>query len=163
MHFVEQKYTLIKTKRNRKWKIPHTVLERRTLCFSSYNNRNLKVKLWWVRARERKKRAFFAPFILSKGKFFKICFISLYSVLNTLSERTCFYLSKKHYFVHFCCLFWKSSKAFSVSLNRTSKLLNQPEIQQQHESWLKNCQYRQSRKCQDNCDPKIQHFTMTAF
>ena len=30
----------------RKWKIPHTVLEGLTLCFSSYKNRKLKVKLW---------------------------------------------------------------------------------------------------------------------
>ena len=37
--------TLIKTKRNRKWKIPHTLLERQTLGFSPYKNRELKVKL----------------------------------------------------------------------------------------------------------------------
>ena len=36
---------LIKTKRNQNWKIPHTVLETRTLCFSSYKNCKLKVKL----------------------------------------------------------------------------------------------------------------------
>ena len=63
----------IKTKRNRKTKIPQTVLKRRTLCFNSYKNRKLKVKLWWVGARERKKRAFFVPFILLEGNFFKIC------------------------------------------------------------------------------------------
>ena len=51
----------------------HTVLERRTLRFSSYKNRKLKVKLPWVRARERKNRAFFLPFTLSEGNFFKIC------------------------------------------------------------------------------------------
>ena len=34
----------VKTKRNRKWKISHTVLERRTLCLSSYSNRKFKVK-----------------------------------------------------------------------------------------------------------------------
>ena len=74
MHFVEQKYKLqIKTIRNRKWKTLHTVLERQTLCFSSYKNRNLKVKMWWVGARERKKRVFFVPFILSEGNFFKTC------------------------------------------------------------------------------------------
>ena len=61
---------------NWKWKIPHTVLERQTLCFSSYKNRKLKVKLWWVGARERKKRAFFVPFILSEGIFFNICVLS---------------------------------------------------------------------------------------
>ena len=61
---------------NWKWKIPHTVLERQTLCFSSYKNHKLKVKLWWVGARERKKRAFFVPFILSEGIFFNICVLS---------------------------------------------------------------------------------------
>ena len=30
-------------KRNRKWKIPHTLFERQTSCFSSYKNRELKV------------------------------------------------------------------------------------------------------------------------
>ena len=48
----------------------------RTLCFSSYKNRKLKVKLWWVRARERKKRAFFVPFILSKEIFCNIYVLS---------------------------------------------------------------------------------------
>ena len=45
MHFVEQIQTLIKTKQNRKWEIPNTVFERRTLCITSYKNRKLKVKL----------------------------------------------------------------------------------------------------------------------
>ena len=30
---------------DRKWKIPHPDLERQTLCFSSYKNHKLKVKL----------------------------------------------------------------------------------------------------------------------
>ena len=67
---------VIKTEQNQKWKIPHTVLERRTLCFSSCKNRKLKVRKWWVGARERKNRTFFVPFILSKGNFFKICVLS---------------------------------------------------------------------------------------
>ena len=46
-------------------------------------------------------------------------FISMYSVLNTLSEYTYFYISKKHYFIHFYCFFLKSLKAFSVSLSTT--------------------------------------------
>ena len=100
------KNTNFNTKRNRKWKIPHTILERRTLCFSSHKNRKLKVKLWWVRACERKKRAFFLPFILCDGNFFKIYVLSHYMVhWNTFRPHT------------FCCLFLKSSKAFSVSLN----------------------------------------------
>ena len=80
--------------RNQKWKIPRKVLERRTLCISSYKNRKLKVKLWWVGAGKRKKRASFVPLILST-----------------------FFTYKKHYFIHFCCLFLKSAKAVSVSLN----------------------------------------------
>ena len=49
---------------------------RGTLCFSSYKNRKLKVKLLRVGAREKKKRAFFVPFILSEGNFFNICVLS---------------------------------------------------------------------------------------
>ena len=48
----------------------HTVLKRRTLCFSSYKNRKS------VGTRERKKRAFFMPLILSEGNFFNICVLS---------------------------------------------------------------------------------------
>ena len=68
--------TLIITKQNRKWKTPHTVLESRTLCFSSYKNQKLKVKLWWVGARKRKKGTFFVPFILSEENVFNICLLS---------------------------------------------------------------------------------------
>ena len=42
---------------------------RRNFCFSLYKNNKLKVKLWWVGVRERKKRAFFAPFISSEKNF----------------------------------------------------------------------------------------------
>ena len=37
---------------------------------SSYKNRKLKVKLWWVGACKRRKRAFFVPFSFSKEMFF---------------------------------------------------------------------------------------------
>ena len=49
-----------------KLKILHTVLGRQTLCFSSYKNEKLKIKLI-IWACERKKWAFFVPFILSEG------------------------------------------------------------------------------------------------
>ena len=62
-----------------KMEIPRTVLERWTLCFSSYKNHKLKLKLWWVGARKRKKRAYFVPFILSEGSV-NICVLSLCSV-----------------------------------------------------------------------------------
>ena len=64
----------------KKWKIQHTVLERLTLCFSSYQNLKLNVKLWWAGARERKNRAFFVSFILSKRNFFKFCVLSQFIV-----------------------------------------------------------------------------------
>ena len=65
MHFVEQKQTLVKMKRNRKCKIPHTVLERRTLCLSSYKNLILTVKLWQVGAREKREGIFCTTFLCS--------------------------------------------------------------------------------------------------
>ena len=83
---------LIKIKRNEKWKLPHTPLERRSLCFGSYKIHELKVKLWWARAREREKDSFFCnvyfvTFILSFKTFFNyLCFSSMYSVLNKLLE-----------------------------------------------------------------------------
>ena len=52
---------------DRKWKIQHSVLERWTMCFRSYKNCKLKVKLRWVGARERKKSACFVRLILSEG------------------------------------------------------------------------------------------------
>ena len=58
---------------HRKWKIPNTVLQRWTMCFSSYKNCELKAKLWWVGARERRKSGFFVRLNLYKGHFFKIC------------------------------------------------------------------------------------------
>ena len=49
-----------------------------TLGFSSNGNRELKVKLWWAEARERKKGEFFVAFISSEGRFFTICVLSQY-------------------------------------------------------------------------------------
>ena len=104
----------MKTKRKRKWKIPHAVLERQTLCFSSYKNRKLKVKLWRAEARKRKKRAFFVLFILSEGNFFKICVLSQCVAYWIHFQNIQTFIYQKHYFI--CCLFLKSLKTFSVSL-----------------------------------------------
>ena len=44
---------------------------------------------------QKKKRGhFFVLFTLSEGNFCNICFISMYSVLNTLLENKYFYISK---------------------------------------------------------------------
>ena len=66
-----------KTKRNQKCKILHTVLERPTLC--SYKNRKLNVKLWWVGAYERKKRAFLNICVLSQCIVYRIYFQNIHS------------------------------------------------------------------------------------
>ena len=58
-------------KNETEWKV-----ERWTMCFSLYKNCQLKVKLWWVGACGKKKSAFFVPFILLEGNFFKICVLS---------------------------------------------------------------------------------------
>ena len=93
MHFVKQE--TLKAKLNPKWKIPHTVLERRTLCFSSYKNRKLKVKLWWAGARKRKKRAFSVLFFFSEWNFFNIYVLSQCIVhWRDFSEYTYFYITK---------------------------------------------------------------------
>ena len=45
-----------KKKRNWKWKIPHTIIERQTLCFRSEKNGESNIKLWWLGACQRTKR-----------------------------------------------------------------------------------------------------------
>ena len=69
-------WTLIKKKWNWKWKIPHTDLERWTLCFNSSKNHKLKVKLRWVWSSRKKKEGIFLPLTLSEGIFFNICVLS---------------------------------------------------------------------------------------
>ena len=103
---------MIKTKRNQKWKLPCTVLERRTLCSSSYKNRKLKVKLWWAGFLERKKRAFFVPFILSKENFFNICVLSQCLVCLIHFQNIPTFTYQKTLLHTLICLFLKSPKAF---------------------------------------------------
>ena len=101
---------------------PHKTSERRALSFSSNKNLKLKVKLWWIGARERKKRAFFVPFILSKRHFFNICILSQCSVLNTRSEYTCFYISKNITSYTFLLVF-KVSKSLQCILKQVGNLM----------------------------------------
>ena len=86
------------------------------LVVSSYKNRELKVKLWWVGAHERKKSAFFCNiYFVLRIFFLNLCFISMYWVLNNIQNIYTFTYQKT--LLHtFFCLFLKSSKAFSVSL-----------------------------------------------
>ena len=97
MLYVKQKINFNKTRWNRKWKISHILLKRRTLCISSCKNHILKAKLW-VGARKRKKSAF----ALSGGNFFNICFVLMYS--ETFRIFLLLHI-KKHYFIHFLLVF----------------------------------------------------------
>ena len=106
----------MKKKRNWKWKNPYIALERRTLCFSSYKNYKLKVKLWWVGASKRKKRVFFVWFILSEGIFFNICVLSQCIVYWIRFQNIHTFTYQKILLHTLFCLFLKSSKAFSLSL-----------------------------------------------
>ena len=109
---------------NQKWKILHTFLERQIWCFSLYKNHKLKVKLWLVGACERTKRTFFCTIYFVQKKFFQhLYFISMYNVLNKLSEYTDFSGSKSiTSYIFF--LFLKLPKAFSVFLSNTANTEN---------------------------------------
>ena len=87
---------------------------------SSYKNHKLKVKLWWVRARERKKRIF-CTVILSEGNIFKIYVLSQYIVHWIHFQNIYFFTYQKYYFIHFCSLFLKLAKAFNASLIKKSR------------------------------------------
>ena len=63
-----------KTKRKRKWKISHTVLERRTFCFSSYKNRKLIVKLWELALAKEKRGHFLYRLFCLKEIFLRFLF-----------------------------------------------------------------------------------------
>ena len=90
------------------------------LYFRSYNNRKLKVKLWWV-GWSSQKRAFFVPFIFSEGNFFNICVWSQCIVYWIQLQNIHTFTYQKTLLLTLFCLFLKSSKVFNVSL--ISKLM----------------------------------------
>ena len=92
------------------------------MWFSSYQNYELKIKLWGVGARERKKRTFFVTFIFPESKFFSICVLSqcIVYLINFQNAYT-FTYQKKLLHTLFCLLL-KSLKAFSVLLNIFQKV-----------------------------------------
>ena len=103
-------------KRNQKWKITHKLLGRQNLCFCLHKNRELKAKLWWAGARERKKSAFFLMFISSKERFFNI-FVLSWSIVYWINYQNIYnFVTKKRLLHTLSSFFLKSSKTFSVSL-----------------------------------------------
>ena len=112
--FCWTKINFHKNKTKSKIKNPHTISERRNLCFSSYKNCKLKIKLWWVGAREKKKRAFFVQFIFSEGNSFNIFVLSQY-ILYWIDFQDIHIFTYQRILLHILfCLFLKASKAFSV-------------------------------------------------
>ena len=65
---------------------------------------------------KEKRGHFFVQFILSKGNFFKICVLSQCIVYWIHFRNIHTFTHKKHYFIHFCCLFLKLPKTFRVCL-----------------------------------------------
>ena len=84
--------------------------------YSRQRMSTVKLKLWQIGVRERKKRAFFVPLILSKGNFLTFAFY-LKCVEYTFRKYILLHI-KKYYFIHFCRLFLKPWKTFSVSFSK---------------------------------------------
>ena len=100
--------------------LTQSFLERYTMWFSSYKNCELKLKLWWVGARERKKRAYFVTVVLSEGNFFNISVLSQFILYWINFQNIYNFTYQKTLFHTLLLLVFKMSKAFSVSLKLTS-------------------------------------------
>ena len=90
----------------------------------SFRETNLALQLIWDSrienkalmswsSRKKKEGIFCTAYFIQKKFFSHLCFTSVYSVLNKLSEYTYFYISKNIALCTFY-LFLKPSKAFSV-------------------------------------------------
>ena len=102
----------------------HTVLQRQSLCFSSYKHHKWKGKLWGVGVHQRKKTTLSVPFILSRKLFKHLCFILLYTGLNILPKYTHFYISKnaKNVFYTLLLLVFKTGESFQCILVITNNI-----------------------------------------
>ena len=104
----------MKTRQNRKWKIPHAVLERWTMCFSSYKNWKVKSNIVMNWSSRKKKECIFCNSYFVRRKF--NIWVSSQCIVYWINFRILSPI-KKHYLIHFCCLFLKLSQAFSCTLN----------------------------------------------
>ena len=92
MPFVEQKYKLYQKQNGIKNEKSHTETN---LVPQTMEESKVKSKTAMIYRSQKKNKTFFVPFILPEDIFFKdLCLISMNIVLNTLSEYTCFYISK---------------------------------------------------------------------
>ena len=97
----------------------------------SYKNRKVKLKPWWVGACD----IFLYLWFCLKETFLTFVFyVNVYWVEYTFRISILFYI-KKHYFIHFYCLFLKSSKDFSVSLRWKLYKTHASQIRNKIYSW----------------------------
>ena len=69
--FLNEKQNFNKNKTEQKMETPaHAFRGMNLALYSSYKNRELKMKLWWIEARGRKKSSFFLTLIFLRGHFF---------------------------------------------------------------------------------------------
>ena len=99
---------------NRKWKITHTVLGRRRLCFSLYKNRKLKVKLMIWSSRKKIEGIFCTAYFVWR-KFFNLCALSQGIVYWIHFQNIHTFTYQKTLLQTPFCLFLQSPKAASVS------------------------------------------------
>ena len=120
----------------------------------------------------KKKRAFFVPLILSEENFFNICVLSQ-CILYWIRFQNIYTLIYQKTLLHtLFCLFWKSRKAFSVSLSKVGVLLLEifgcrPEIYWKmavpnvfsNTFWILFCnEFKFLPQAKTNSDMKIKNF-----
>ena len=82
-----------------------------------FPNKQKKGKLMSWSSQNKKKRAFFVPFILSARNFLNICVLSQCIVYGVHFQNIHTFIHQKTLLIHFCCLFLKLLKPFSVSVS----------------------------------------------
>ena len=121
----------------------------------------------------QKKRGHFLYRLFSPKKTFLtfVFYLNVYYIEYAFRIFILLYI-KKHYFIHFFCLFWKSRKAFSVSLSKVGVLLLEifgcrPEIYWKmavpnvfsNTFWILFCnEFKFLPQAKTNSDMKIKNF-----
>ena len=115
----------------------HTHNFRDTLCFSSYMNRKLKIKLWWIGAGEKKGDISCAVYFVQRN-FFNICVLSKFIVywIHFENIHTFTYQKILLRIIRVCCLFLKSPKVFSTSLSKGLKVTIEKNLGSQNLDFL---------------------------
>ena len=92
-------------------------LETQTLCFSSYKNLRLKVKLWWVAAHKRKKEGIFCIVYFVRRSLFNVSILTQCILYWIYVQNIHTFTYQNILLYRLFCLFLKLPKAFSASLS----------------------------------------------